>query len=139
MRVATQVVPSRFFAASWLRLLIGRYAEAMRVAVIVSYEELALPVVTLLNLRDTVAKLQEAFSERAKVAWCPIQPKSLVVIRLDRRTEALIEPKAKVLVMHHTTDKAAVLSHGTVNGQAQTVYPKAKTLFEVCARDDGHA
>ena len=62
------------FGAHRLAVLIGRYPEAMGVAVIVRDEELALSVVTIHDLRYGVTELQESRSERSQVGRRPVEP-----------------------------------------------------------------
>src|SRR6516162_3270544 len=110
-----------------LAALIGRYSEAMGVAVIVRDKELGLSVVAIHQPRNGVTELQKTLSLRLNVVRRPVESYALVILRLDRRTSSLIEPEIHPLVMNHASDEATVLPHGTIHGQPKPV-PEAQTL-----------
>src|SRR3954447_23244088 len=59
--------------AHGLAALVGRYSEAMGVAVIVHDKKLGLSVVALHDLRNRVTELQKTLSEYLNVARRPIE------------------------------------------------------------------
>src|SRR6185436_648088 len=118
---------------------LGRYSEAMRVAVIVGDKELGLSVIAIHDLGNRVAVLQQALPHRLDVARRPVEPDALVRLRLDRRALSLIEPERQALIMNHASDEAPLVPHRPIHGQPKPIDPEAQTLFQVRAGYDGNA
>src|SRR5262249_31804953 len=129
----------RHFCGHGLAALVGCYAEAMGVAVIVRNKELGLSVVAIHYLGYGVTQLQKTLSERLNVARRPVESYPLEILRLVRRTSSLIEPEKPPLVMNHTSDESTVLPHGTIHGQSKPVHPEAQTLLQIGAGYDRNA
>jgi hypothetical protein len=127
-------------AGSLVNLVVGGYAKAVRMTVVVRDKELGLSIVSILDRRGRKAQPQKAFPECMNVAGRPVQRKPLVVVRLDRRGAcALVEPEVQSLVMNHAPDKTPILAHGAIHRQAQAIHPETKALLQVGARNDGNA
>ena len=108
-------------------------------AVVVREEEFRLPVVAIPYLGNQETESQEPLSERMDVPRCPVEPHALVILRFERRACSLIEPEIQPLVMDHTSDEPAVLSHGPIHPQPKPVHPEAQTPFQIDAGYDGNA
>jgi len=122
-----------------LAILVGRYPKTMGIAVIIRDKELGLAVVTFGDLRHLIADPLQALSQRVDVAGRPVEPNAFVVLRLDRQAGPLIEPEVQTLVVNHAAYEPAVLSHCSVHGQPQTLYPKTEALVEICTWDNWNA
>src|SRR6185295_8472958 len=95
----------RVLGRQHLRVLRGRDAEAVLVAVVVGDEELRLPVVAVRDLRDGEAHLRQSHSQRANVAWRPVETDTVVFGWRRLSVATLVEPRVHMLIVYHAPDE----------------------------------
>jgi hypothetical protein len=101
----------------------------MGVAVVVSKEELGLPVVSMFDLRHRIAELLQTRSRLIDVGWRPVQANALVLFGLDRCTGSLVEHETQVIVAKHAEDQIAFRPHFRIHPESATIDPQAQTLL----------